>query len=103
MVRYALARVKGIGLETADRLCHEHGIRPDIRLMRLSEAKIALLMKAIAESGILTGQQLTREVRGNISRLKSIGSYRGIRHEKNLPVRGQRTITNSRTARKMAY
>lgn len=103
MVRYVLTKVRGIGLETADRLCHENGILPDTKMLRLSEAKIDLLNKAIASSGMLVGQQLVREVRGNIDRLKSIECYRGGRHTKRLPVRGQRTHTNSRTARKMLH
>lgn len=103
MVRYVLAKVKGIGLGTADRLCHQHGIRSDVKLLRLSQVKIDQLNKAIAESGLLTGQQLVREVRGNIDRLKSIECYRGGRHSKKLPVRGQRTHTNSKTARKLVH
>jgi len=103
LVRYVLAEIKGIGLETADRLCHENGILPDVKMMRLSPAKIDALNQSIVKSGILTGQKLDREIRDNIDRLKSIGCYRGLRHTQRLPVRGQRTSTNAKTARKVRH
>lgn len=103
MVRHVLAKVKGIGLETADRLCHQNGILPTVRMHHLNEARIEALNKSIAESGLLTEQKLVQDIRNNIERLKSIECYRGIRHVKRLPVRGQRTHTNSKTARKMPH
>ena len=95
--RIALQRIKGIGLSTAERICKQAKVPADWKIKDLSEKQIELLRK-IAQAGVVEGDFL-RENAMNIKRLKDIGSYRGSRHRKRLPCRGQRTRTNSRTMR----
>lgn len=94
---YALTALYGIGISRAESICKEAKVDPTIRANDLSpedENKV----RAVVENFTLEGD-LKREVAGNIKRLKDIGSYRGMRHSRRLPVRGQRTKTNSRTVR----
>jgi small subunit ribosomal protein S13 len=80
----------------ADQLCERAGIDPDKRARDLSEDDLAKLAGLLDNEYVVEGQ-LRRQVQQNIARLREIGSYRGLRHRKGLPVRGQRTRTNART------
>ena len=91
-----LTYIKGIGLKTSQKILNETKISPDIRVKDLSEEQVAQLRNYIEKHLTVEGD-LTREVSLNIKALSEIGCYRGIRHRKGLPVRGQRTKTNART------
>ncbi len=92
----ALTYIFGIGLPTAQKLLATTGVDPNTRVKALSEEEEKRLRDAI--DGIIKVEgDLRREVAGHIKRLGDIGSYRGLRHRRGLPVRGQRTKTNSRT------
>ena len=95
-VEIGLTYVYGIGRTSATKILEKTGINPDTRVKDLTEDEIAKLRDAIDEGYTVEGD-LRREVALNIKRLTEIGSYRGIRHRKGLPVRGQRTKTNART------
>lgn len=95
--RIALQRVKGIGLSTAERICKQAKVPGDKPIKDLSEEQVEILRK-IVQGEKVEGDYL-REKAMNIKRLKDIGSYRGSRHRKRLPCRGQRTRTNARTMR----
>ncbi len=95
-VEIGLTYVYGIGRTSATKILEATGINPDTRVKDLTEDEIAKLRDAIDEGYTVEGD-LRREVALNIKRLTEIGSYRGIRHRKGLPVRGQRTKTNART------
>ncbi|MDE5651588.1 MAG: 30S ribosomal protein S13 [Ureaplasma sp.] len=91
----SLTYIYGIGRSTAKTILKEAGISEDRRVKDLTEDELALIRKA-ASSYQIEGD-LRREIAMDIKRLMEIGSYRGIRHRRNLPVRGQRTRTNART------
>jgi small subunit ribosomal protein S13 len=94
-VEIALTYIYGIGRTTSNKLLAQTRINPDVRVKDLTEADLAALREAI---GTLTVEgDLRREVAMNIKRLQEINCYRGLRHRRNLPVRGQRTRTNART------
>ncbi|MCK8826216.1 30S ribosomal protein S13 [Natroniella acetigena] len=95
-VEIGLTYIYGIGRSTAQKILDTAGIDSDTRVRDLTEGEVAKLRKVIDEEYLVEGE-LRREVRGNIKRLKDIGSYRGLRHKRGLPVRGQRTQTNART------
>lgn len=95
-VEIGLTYIFGIGLATSQRLLGETGINPDTRVRDLSDAEVARLRQMIERSVRVEGA-LRTEVAMNIKRLMDIGTYRGSRHRKGLPVRGQRTHTNART------
>ena len=95
--RIALLRIKGIGLPSADQICLQAKVSPHAVLRDLNANQIELIRKLV-QSRTVEGDH-TREVAMNIKRLKDIGSYRGVRHRKRLPCRGQRTRTNARTMR----
>ena len=95
-IRYSLRYIYGIGLQTADDIIAETGISPDTKAKDLSETEVGQLIACI-EAGIVVEGTLRREVRQNIQRLRDINCYRGERHRKGLPVRGQRTRCNART------
>lgn len=95
-VEIGLTYVYGIGRTSANKILEKTGINPDTRVKDLTEDEIAKLREAIDHEYTVEGD-LRREVALNIKRLTEIGSYRGIRHRKGLPVRGQRTKTNART------
>ena len=97
-VDVALTYIYGIGDVTAKRIIAKTGIAPEIRVKDLTEAQANKLREEVEKNNKVEGE-LRREVLANIKRLKEIGSYRGSRHIKGLPVRGQRTSTNSRTVR----
>lgn len=95
-VEIALTYIFGIGKPSADKILKETGINPDTRVKDLTEDENSKLRDYIDKNLTVEGD-LRREVALNIKRLIEIGSYRGIRHRKGLPVRGQRTKTNART------
>ena len=91
-----LTYIYGIGRNTAATILKETGVNPDTRVKDLTESDVALLRDYIDKHYTVEGD-LRREVALNIKRLVEIGCYRGVRHRKGLPVRGQRTKTNART------
>jgi small subunit ribosomal protein S13 len=95
-VEIGLTYIYGIGRETARRILEASGVSPDQRIKDLTDADVNRLRQEI-EKGIRVEGSLRTEVAMNIKRLMDIGSYRGQRHRKGLPVRGQRTHTNART------
>lgn len=94
-VEYALCYIYGIGLPSAKEIVAEAGVNPDTRVRDLTESEISDLRKVIEGSYRVEGD-LRRELTMSIRRLMEIGSYRGLRHRRGLPVRGQRTKTNAR-------
>jgi len=92
----SLTYLYGVGPATARELCRKAGIDPTARARDLSESDVARLATLLDNDYTVEGQ-LRRQVTQNINRLREIGCYRGIRHRKGLPVRGQRTRTNART------
>jgi small subunit ribosomal protein S13 len=96
-IEIGLTYIYGIGRFTSNQLLARAGINPDKRVRDLTEAEVQSLRDAIAGMGLTVEGDLRREVQLNIKRLSEIGSYRGLRHRRNLPVRGQRTRTNART------
>jgi small subunit ribosomal protein S13 len=95
---YSLAYVFGIGLKTSQDILKAAKVNPEIRTKNLTDAEISQIQEVINKSYVVEGE-LQRIISGNIKRLKDIKSYRGIRHQANLPTRGQRTKTNARTRR----
>ena len=96
-VPFSLRYVYGIGLSQARNICEKAGIDQEIRVNDLNEDQEVSIRKAIEDLGIKVEGELRSEIAMNIKRLKDIGSYRGLRHRKSMPVRGQRTKTNART------
>lgn len=96
-IEIALTYIYGIGRTTATKLLQHTGINPDLRVKSMSEDDEKKLRDAIDALALRVEGDLRREVQGNIKRLMDIGCYRGIRHRRGLPVRGQRTKTNART------
>jgi small subunit ribosomal protein S13 len=92
---YALPYIYGIGFHTSKLICDKIKVPYDRKVDELSETDIKALREAI--EAIKVEGDLRREVQQNIKRLMDLGSYRGLRHRRNLPVRGQRTHTNART------
>jgi len=92
----SLRYIYGIGPFLADQLCERTGISPDKRARDLTEDELAKLAVLLDNEYVVEGQ-LRRQIQQNIGRLREIGSYRGLRHRKGLPVHGQRTRTNART------
>lgn len=95
-VEVALTYIYGIGLSSSQKILAQTGVNPDTRVKNLTENEIAALRNVIEKEYRVEGE-LRREVSMNIKRLIDIKSYRGMRHLRNLPVRGQRTKTNART------
>ena len=95
-VEIALTYIFGIGRSTSTKLLAETGVSPDTRVRDLSDAEVARLRQMIERSVKVEGA-LRTETAMNIKRLMDIGSYRGVRHRRGLPLRGQRTHTNART------
>lgn len=98
-IEIALTYIFGIGRFLSGKILKEAGLNPDIKTEKLSEEEINKLRKIIESKDYKTEGDLRREKMTNIKRLKEIGSYRGIRHSRGLPVRGQQTKTNTRTIR----
>jgi small subunit ribosomal protein S13 len=95
-VQIGLTYIFGVGRKTADNILESTGVNPDTRVRDLSEEDVARLRDYIDKNVMVEGD-LRRDVALNIKRLIEIGCYRGIRHRKGLPVRGQRSKTNART------
>jgi small subunit ribosomal protein S13 len=96
-VPYALRYIYGIGPDRADLIVAQIGIDPNMRASDLSEEQLNKIMTLIAEKKWVVEGDLRREITTNIRRLQAINCYRGMRHRRSLPVRGQRTKTNART------
>ena len=92
----ALQYLYGVGPKVARELCHKTGTDPQVRARELREDELARLTALLDKDYTVEGQ-LRRQTSQNIARLRDIGCYRGIRHRRGLPVRGQRTRTNART------
>jgi small subunit ribosomal protein S13 len=92
----ALTYLYGVGPKISRELCHKAGLDPQTRARELTEDEVARLAALLDKDYTVEGQ-LRRQVAQNISRLKDIASYRGLRHRRSLPVRGQRTRSNART------
>ena len=95
-VEIGLTYIYGIGLTTSQKILKKTGINPDVRIKDLTDEEVNNIRKAIDQDYKVEGD-LRREVALNIKRLTEIGCYRGLRHRRGLPVRGQRTKTNART------
>ena len=95
-IEYGLTYVFGIGLKTSRDILNKLKIDFNVRVKDLSNDEIAAIQKEVTTNYVTEGE-LRKEIMGNIRRLKEIKSYRGLRHIKGLPVRGQRTKTNART------
>ncbi|MDP9290736.1 MAG: 30S ribosomal protein S13 [Verrucomicrobiota bacterium] len=96
-IEASLPYIYGIGPSTAKRILEQANIDPNIRAKNLAPEQINQIIQAITASKLLIEGDLRRELQGNLKRLQAINSYRGIRHRRGLPVRGQRTSTNART------
>ena len=97
-VEIGLTYVYGIGRTSANRILTAAGVNPDTRVKDLTDDEVKNIQEVINESQLVEGD-LRREIALNIKRLQEIGCFRGIRHRKNLPVRGQKTKTNARTCK----
>jgi small subunit ribosomal protein S13 len=95
-VEIGLTYIYGIGRKRSNDILTASGVSPDIRVKDLSEDDVRKISRVLEEQGGVEGD-LRKEVSMNIKRLMEIGSWRGMRHRRNLPVRGQRTKTNART------
>ena len=95
-VEIGLTYIYGIGRSSSNRLLSEAGVNPDTRVRDLTDDEVVRIRGAIESTQMVEGD-LRREIALNIKRLVEIGCYRGIRHRRSLPVRGQRTRTNART------
>jgi small subunit ribosomal protein S13 len=96
-IAYSLRYIYGIGPIRADVIVKEVGIDPDSRAEALTEEQLNKILHVITENKWVVEGDLRREHTGNLKRLQAINCYRGVRHRKSLPVRGQRTSTNART------
>ena len=94
---YALRYIYGIGPTRADEVVAASGLDPDRRAHSLTEEEISNLAKVIGENDFQVEGDLRRETTGNLKRVQAINCYRGLRHRRGLPVRGQRTKSNART------
>ena len=97
-IEIGLTYLYGIGRVTSQRILQKAEINPDTRVKQLTEAEVNRLNTMLSKEYKIEGD-LRREVQANVKRLIEIGSYRGLRHRRNLPARGQRTRTNARTRR----
>jgi len=95
-VEIALTYIYGIGVTRSNKILAKAGIEPSVRVKDLSEEEASRIAKIIDGEGGVEGD-LRKDVAMNIKRLMEVGSYRGMRHRRNLPTRGQRTHTNART------
>ena len=96
-IEIGLTYVYGIGRVSATKILAEAGVNPDTRVRDITDDEVKKITEAIDALGIQVEGDLRREIALNIKRLQEIGCYRGIRHRKGLPVRGQKTKTNART------
>ncbi len=96
-IEIGLTYIYGIGRVTSNKLLEAAGVNPDTRVKDLTDDEVKKISDAIDKMDIMVEGDLRRDVALNIKRLQEIGCYRGIRHRKGLPVRGQKTKTNART------
>jgi len=96
-VEYSLQYIYGVGPTRSKEILEAVDIDPDRRAQELSEQELSLITNYIIDNKIMVEGDLRRSVTNNLKRLQSIRCYRGLRHQRGLPVRGQRTITNART------
>ncbi len=96
-VEIGLTYIYGIGRVSATKILAEAGVNPDTRVRELTDEEVKKISEAIETLEIAVEGDLRREIALNIKRLQEIGCYRGVRHRKGLPVRGQKTKTNART------
>ncbi len=96
-VEIGLTYIYGIGVSTSNRLLAVAKVNPDTRVKDLTDDEVRAISQAIESEGIIVEGELRRNVAMDIKRLQEIGCYRGTRHRKGLPVRGQKTKTNART------
>ena len=95
-VEIGLTYIYGIGRTSSNRILAEAGVNPDTRVKDLTDDEVKKIAAVVADTQVVEGD-LRREIAMNIKRLQEIGCYRGLRHRKSLPVRGQKTKTNART------
>ena len=95
-VEIGLTYIYGIGRTSSNRILADAGVNPDTRVKDLTDDEVKKIAAVVADTQVVEGE-LRREIAMNIKRLQEIGCYRGIRHRKSLPVRGQKTKTNART------
>ena len=96
-VAYSLRYIYGVGPARALQVVAEAGLNPDMRAQDLTEEQLNKILHVITEHKWVVEGDLRREIAGNLKRLQAINCYRGVRHRRGLPVRGQRTSTNART------
>lgn len=96
-VAYSLRYINGIGPARADQIVQQAGLEPNMRASELTEEHLNKILQVITDHKWVLEGDLRREIAANLKRLQAIGCYRGIRHRRSLPVRGQRTSTNART------
>ena len=96
---YSLCSIYGIGLSRAQTITHEAGLDDNRRAHTLTEEELNKIVEVITEKQFKTEGDLRREKTSNLKRLQAINCYRGLRHRRNLPVRGQRTRSNARTCK----
>ena len=96
-IEIGLTYIYGIGRTSSDKILAAASVNPDTRVKDLTDEEVAAIARVIDETELLVEGDLRREVAMNIKRLQEVGCYRGIRHRKGLPVRGQNTKNNART------
>ena len=96
-IEIGLTYIYGIGRVTSNKILADAGVNPDTRVRDITDDEVKSITESIEKLGVMVEGDLRREVALNIKRLQEIGCYRGIRHRKGLPVRGQKTKTNART------
>ena len=96
-VEIGLTYIYGIGRVTSNKILAEAGVNPDTRVRELTDDDVKKISEAMEKLDVTVEGDLRREIALNIKRLQEIGCYRGVRHRKGLPVRGQKTKTNART------
>lgn len=96
-IEISLSYLYGVGRSLSNKILKEVGINPDKRAKDLTEEEVSRITNTLQKGGYRVEGDLRRDISQNIKRLMEIGSYRGMRHKKGLPVRGQRTRTNART------
>ena len=96
-IEIGLTYIYGIGRTTSNKILADAGVNPDTRVRDITDDEVKKITESINNLGVMVEGDLRREVAMNIKTLQEIGCYRGIRHRKGLPVRGQKTKTNART------
>lgn len=96
-IEASLTYIYGVGLKTSQRVLEQAGVDPNIRTGELTDDQISQIINVINSESIIIEGDLRRDISANMKRLQSVNCYRGIRHRRGLPVRGQRTKTNART------